>query len=130
MGAPEGDTGDVRVAALAIDAGDLALGGGLLALVRPALDLLEPGGVLAVLSSSRSACEDLPSWCRLERHEYLGKQTAGDGTDHHLIARGSLGLPRGAREAGMRLPLRDGYLLAADVLRAVPMPERADPGTV
>ena len=39
-------------AALAIDAGELPLGGGLLALVRPALDLLEPGGVLAINSVS------------------------------------------------------------------------------
>ncbi len=34
-------------AALAIDGGELPLGGGLLALVRPGLELLEPGGVLA-----------------------------------------------------------------------------------
>ena len=37
---------------VAVDAGDLPLGGGLLALVRPALERLEAGGVLAVLSSS------------------------------------------------------------------------------
>jgi hypothetical protein len=36
--------------AVAIDAGNLPMGGGLLALVRPALTLLEPGGVLAVNS--------------------------------------------------------------------------------
>jgi hypothetical protein len=34
--------------AVAIDAGDLPMGGGLLALVRPALTLLQPGGVLAL----------------------------------------------------------------------------------
>jgi hypothetical protein len=34
--------------AVAIDAGDLPMGGGLLALVRPALALLQPGGVLAL----------------------------------------------------------------------------------
>ena len=36
------------VAAVAVDGGDLPLGGGLLALVRPALGLLEPGGVLSL----------------------------------------------------------------------------------
>jgi len=116
-------------AAVAIDAGDLALGGGLLALVRPALDLLEVGGVLAVLSTSRGAREDLPSWCRLEGHAYLGSEPAGEGIDQHLIARGRLGIPRGAREHGMRLPERRGCVLAADVLAAAPMPARADPST-
>ncbi|MGZ3417618.1 MAG: ferritin-like domain-containing protein [Polyangiales bacterium] len=86
-------------AALAIDGGDLPLGGGLLALIRPALDHLEPGGVLAVLSTSKSAREDLSSWCRVERHVYLGFE---DG--RHLIERGTLGAPR-------------------------PFPEGADPGT-
>ena len=63
-------------AAAAVDGGDLALGGGLLALVRPALDRLEEGGVLAVLADAAGVREDLPSWCRAEGHAYLG---LGDG---------------------------------------------------
>src|SRR4051812_29647710 len=82
----------------AIDAGALPLGGGLLALVRPALDLVEPGGVVAVLSSSRAVREDLPAWCRVERHGYLGCEALPDGRDRHLIERGTLSVPRGARE--------------------------------
>lgn len=39
-----------EVAVMALDCGELPLGGGLLALVRPALNELEPGGMLAVLS--------------------------------------------------------------------------------
>lgn len=111
-------------AAVAIDGGDLPLGGGLLSLVRPALLLLEPGGVLAVASTAPHLADDLDRWCRVEHHRYLG---ARDGA--HLIERGSLGVPRGAREDGMRLPVRDGRLLAADVVAAVPLPERADPST-
>lgn len=109
-------------AAVAIDAGDLALGGGLLALVRPALLLLEPGGVLAVISTASSVAHDLPSWCRVERHNYLGLV---DG--RHLIERGRLGVPRGEREWDQRLPRREGRVTAADVLRAVPMPDTAVP---
>ncbi len=117
-----------RVAAIAIDGGELPLGGGLLALVRPALDLLAPGGVLAVASSSPSVRDDLPAWCRIERHEYLGRETV-DGRDRHLIARGALGVPSGARESGIALPQHDGRIVSADVLAAVPMPERADPAS-
>ena len=115
-----------RAAAIAIDGGDLPLGGGLFSLVRPALDRLEPGGVLAVLSSCKSVREDLPAWCRVERHEYLERITTDDGRDRHLIGRGRLGVPRGAREEGVTLPRRDGRITANDVLTQVPFPDRAD----
>lgn len=122
-----------QVVAAAVDGGELPLGGGLLALVRPALDRLEPGGVLAVLSSAPSVAEDFASWCRLERHRYLGRETGPDGRDRHLIERGASGAPRGPRETGVTLPrrARDGrvQLASADMLAAAPMPERADPHT-
>jgi TusA-related sulfurtransferase len=117
------------LATLAVDAGDLPLGGGLLALVRPALDLLEPGGVLAVRSSSPTVREDLPAWCRLERHTYLGCESTADGGDRHLVARGPFFVARGVREDGIHLPRRDGRVLSADMLAAIPMPAHADPGT-
>jgi len=60
-----------EVGVIAVDGGELPLGGGLLALVRPALDQLESGGILAVLSKSHGVREDLPAWCRAQRHEYL-----------------------------------------------------------
>jgi TusA-related sulfurtransferase len=115
----------VTAAAVAIDAGDLPLGGGLLALLRPALARLEPGGVVAVLSSSRSTPDDLASWCRVERHEYLGCESV-DGRQRHLVQRGELGVPIGRREGGMRLPRREGRVTSADVLAMVPLPERGD----
>ncbi len=113
-------------AAVAIDGGQLPLGGGLLALIRPALDLLEAGGVLAVNSSQPTLRDDLPAWCKVQHHEYLDRQTASDGDDRHLIRRGSLSIPIGQREHGIDLPQRDGRLLADDVLGAVPMPDHAD----
>lgn len=80
------------VAAIAIDVGDLPLGGGLLALVRPALDALQPGGLLAILSSDPGLRQDLPSWCRAQRHEYLGVEAFEDG-ERHLVARGGFSVP-------------------------------------
>lgn len=120
---------EAAVAAVAVDGGELSLAGGLLALVRPALDLLQPGGVLAVLSSAPSVREDLPSWCRLERHEYLGREQGDDGRDRHLVQRGPFSVAAGGRDPLPAAVRRDGRFLAADVLAARPLPERADPRT-
>lgn len=98
----------IPMSAVAVDGGDLPLGGGLLALLRPALALLRPGGQLALVSSAPSVAEDLPAWCRVEHHDYRGRETLPDGRSSHRIARGPLGVPR--RPA-------DG------------IPERADPST-
>jgi len=92
--------------AIAVDGGDLPLGGGLLSLVRPALTLLEPDGVLAILSRSNSVAEDLASWCRAERHEYLGAEAAGDETTRHLVRRGRFSVHRSAEPVDAQLPER------------------------
>jgi TusA-related sulfurtransferase len=89
----------VSAGAVAIDGGELPLGGGLLALLRPALDALEPGGVVALRSSQPGVRQDLPSWCRVERHEYLGCERDADGRDRHLIRRGRFGVPRATDDA-------------------------------
>jgi len=118
------------VAAVAIDTGELPLSGGVLSLVRPALQLLQPGGVLAVNSYQSSLRDDLPLWCKTAGHEYLGCETTLDQKgDRHLIARGKHSVPLGDREDGIKLAPRDGQLTASDVLKAVPMPESADPAT-
>lgn len=117
-----------EVAVMALDCGELPLGGGLLALVRPALNELEPGGMLAVLSRSTSVRQDLPSWCRAERHEYLGFEKIAPGTDRHLIARGDFHVPLQTVKEG-RLAPEKGKLNAADVLQVSPLPPTADPFT-
>jgi TusA-related sulfurtransferase len=117
-----------QVAVLAVDCGQLPLGGGLLSLVRPALNELEPGGMLAVLSRSTSVREDLPSWCRVERHEYLGYESIAAGIDRHLIARGDFYVPRQTAKES-RLTPSEGKLTASDVLQVSPLPPTADPFT-
>jgi len=118
-----------EVGVIAVDGGELPLGGGLLALVRPALDQLEPGGMLAVLSRSRGVREDLPTWCRAERHEYLGVEETANGLDRHLISRGRFSVPYETAGDNNLLESRDIRLTAADVLNAAPMPSQADPIT-
>lgn len=117
------------VAVMAVDCGELPLGGGLLALVRPALNQLAPGGMLAVLSRSAGVREDLPSWCRAERHEYHGFEIIPGEIDRHLIARGEFSVPLPASADEGRLKPRDGKLTATDVLRVSPLPPAADPFT-
>jgi hypothetical protein len=116
-------------AALAIDGGDLPLGGGLLALVRPGLELLELGGVLAVNSINQPLRDDLPRWCQIQHHKYLERQRTDQGYDRHLIARGSLSVPTGQREQDITLPQQSGGISSEDVLKSVPMPEHADPAS-
>src|SRR5262249_53729873 len=116
-----------ELAVIAVDCGALPVGGGLLALLRPALHELEAGGLLAVLSSAPSVREDLPSWCRAERHEYLGVETIANGVDRHLIARGEFSVPSSANKDNGQLRPRDGKLTASDVLAIASLPEIADP---
>jgi hypothetical protein len=119
--------------AVAIDAGDLPMGGGLLSLVRPALQLLEPGGVLAVNSCCDRLQDDLSVWCKVKQHDYLGHEPAPAAVDQpnptirHLIRRSGLSTFQGDRETNLRLQARNGKLGADAVLSAVPMPETADP---
>jgi TusA-related sulfurtransferase len=118
-----------EVAAIAVDCGDLPLGGGLLALLRPALNQLERGGVLAVLSHSPGVREDLPSWCRAERHDYLGVEAIAGGIDRHLIVRGRFSIPKQGLPDEGRLEPSEGKLTASSVLDISPLPPTADPAT-
>jgi hypothetical protein len=91
---------------VAVDGGDLPLGGGLLALLRPALSVLRSGGQFALISSAPSVAQDLPAWCRVEHHEYLGADALPDGRTIHRLARGPLGIARGPLDGGLALPDR------------------------
>ena len=116
-----------EIAAAAVDGGALTLGGGLLALLRPALDRLAPGGVLAVLSAAPALRDDLPAWCRLEHHRYLGCAPVG-GRDRHLLAAGDLGRPQPPERTSDALP-GARPLTAAAALAALPMPAHASPAS-
>ena len=38
------------------------------------------GGVVAVLADDEAARADIPVWCRMRGHEYIGGQESGAGT--------------------------------------------------
>jgi TusA-related sulfurtransferase len=119
----------MNVAAIALDGGELPLGGGLLALLRPALTTLEPGGIVALLSRTPSVREDLPSWCRAERHEYLGVEIIDDNIDRHLVARGEFSVLREIGNSNGLLTCRAGELTVGDVFDFAFLPSKADPAT-
>ena len=46
-----------------------------------------PGQVIGVVSTDAAARHDVPAWCRMREHEYVGEDTADDGTPRYLVRR-------------------------------------------
>ncbi len=70
------------------DGGDLDCGSGLILLIRDAMRQVPEGGVLEMRSREPTVNDDLPPWCRMSGHEYLGK-TPGDGFIRYFVRKGS-----------------------------------------
>ncbi|HSJ20442.1 MAG TPA: sulfurtransferase TusA family protein [Nocardioidaceae bacterium] len=45
------------------------------------------GQTVAVAAEDPAARSDVPAWCRMRKQEYLGEETAADGTPRHLVRR-------------------------------------------
>lgn len=45
------------------------------------------GQVVAVAADDTAARSDVPAWCRMRRQEYLGEDTAADGTPRYRVRR-------------------------------------------
>ena len=71
------------------DGGDLDCGSGLILLIRDAMLRVPEGGILEMRSRERTVADDLPPWCRMSGHEYLGS-TAGDGCRRYFVRKGSV----------------------------------------
>jgi TusA-related sulfurtransferase len=70
------------------DGGDLDCGSGLILLIRESMLDVPVGGILEMRSREPSVSDDLPPWCRMSGHEYLGK-TAGNGYTRYFVRKGS-----------------------------------------
>ena len=70
------------------DGGDLDCGSGLLLIIKKAMDPLLDGEILEVRSRERTVADDLPAWCRMVDHEFLGSEP-GDNTTRYFIRKGS-----------------------------------------
>jgi len=67
------------------DGGDLDCGSGLLLIIRNAMEPLPPGSVLEVRSREISVREDLPAWCRMVGHAFLGAEPAENRYTHYRL---------------------------------------------
>lgn len=60
---------------------------------RPVIELarhvedVPPGGVVAVVADDAAAAYDVPAWCRMRGHEYVGVDHAEDGVARYLVRR-------------------------------------------
>ncbi|MFB9314461.1 sulfurtransferase TusA family protein [Nocardioides plantarum] len=45
------------------------------------------GGLLAVVADDVAARYDVPAWCRMKEHDYLGEDLADDATPRYLVRR-------------------------------------------
>ncbi len=45
------------------------------------------GEIVAVVADDAAARHDVPAWCRMREQEYVGADTADDGTPRYLVRR-------------------------------------------
>lgn len=69
------------------DGGDLDCGSGLILLIREQMLKTPVDGILEMRSREPTVADDLPPWCRMAGHAYLG-QTSGDGFTRYFVRRG------------------------------------------
>lgn len=69
------------------DGGDLDCGSGLILLIREHMLETRVNGILEMRSREPTVADDLPPWCRMAGHAYLGK-TRGDGFTRYFVRRG------------------------------------------
>ena len=69
------------------DGGDLDCGSGLLLIINKNMNPLESGQILEIRSRERTVADDLPAWCRMVKHEFLGSEP-GDNTVRYFVRKG------------------------------------------
>ncbi len=90
------------------DGGDLDCGSGLVLLIRRHMQEVPAGGVLEMRSVEPTVTDDLPPWCRMVGHEYLGALPGEGARQKRFFVR------KGAGNAAQA----EAEALAADTERA------------
>lgn len=92
------------------DGGDLDCGSGLALLIRENMLSVPPGQVLEMISREPTVADDLPPWCRLSGHEFLGSLPGESGV-RYFMRRGA-GESAGASEEAERRALEEDKVRA------------------
>ena len=71
-----------------VDGGDLDCGSGWILLIRENMMKTPVDGILEMRSREPTVADDLPPWCRMAGHEFLGKED-GSGYTRYFVRRGS-----------------------------------------
>jgi TusA-related sulfurtransferase len=79
-------TGPATEVAAELDCRDLLCPLPIIELARHIGDV-EVGEVVAVVATDAAARHDVPAWCRMREHEYVGADTAEDGSPRYLVRR-------------------------------------------
>ncbi|MGW8192829.1 MAG: OsmC family protein [Desulforhopalus sp.] len=74
---------------IVFDGGDLDCGSGLILLIREQMLKTPIDGILEMRSREPTVADDLPPWCRMSGHEYLGKEAA-EGYTRYFVRRGTV----------------------------------------
>ncbi|SDB49337.1 TusA-related sulfurtransferase [Desulfonatronum thiosulfatophilum] len=93
------------------DGADLDCGSGLILLIRENMLQIPVGEILEMRTREPTVNDDLPPWCRMSGHEYLGR-LEGDGYARYFMRRGE---PKTAAGA----PPSDDQALAEDKKKAM-----------
>lgn len=75
------------------DGGDLDCGSGLLLIIKKHMEPLEAGQTLEVRSRERTVADDLPVWCRMVKHEFLGSVPHDNWTSYYVQKGGKTEAP-------------------------------------
>lgn len=71
---------------LELDCRDLLCPMPIIELARHVGDV-SPGSVVGVVARDAAARVDVPAWCRMRGHEYLGEDLTPDGVARYLVRR-------------------------------------------
>lgn len=72
------------------DGGDMDCGSGLILLIRENMLRIQPGEVLEMISREPTVGDELPAWCRMVGHTFLGS-AAGESGTRFFLRRGTGG---------------------------------------
>jgi TusA-related sulfurtransferase len=95
--------------AAVVQGGALELGNGLLMLLRETLEPLPPDALVEVRSTAPTVAHDLPAWCRIMAHTYVGAEERPGGPAYLLRKSPFRSIATEEQpDWGVRMPQRDG----------------------